>query len=149
MKFNLTLVQRLVLCTCQIYNIFGSGANHSIHAQFIAQASILNNGYNTGLLRGAGTCFGTWFYAMHRLLCQTRHSMPQFMELHLHLCLSTIKWCLLSKTSKMKCFGRLIMFCCCQHCRHYATVILMSHLQTRYLISSRGQRMQFYTQQKT
>ncbi len=53
---------------CRLYNIFGSGANHAIHAQFMAQASIFNDGRKIGLLRGKGTHFATWFYAMHRLL---------------------------------------------------------------------------------
>ena len=53
---------------CRLYNIFGSGANHAIHAQFMAQASIFNDGRNIGLLRGAGTRFATWFYAIHWLL---------------------------------------------------------------------------------
>ncbi len=53
---------------CRLYNIFGSGANHAIHAQFMAQASIFNDGRKIGLFRGAGTCFATWFYAMHWLL---------------------------------------------------------------------------------
>ncbi len=34
----------------------------------MAQASIFNDGRKIGLLRGAGTQFATWFYAMHRLL---------------------------------------------------------------------------------
>ncbi len=53
---------------CRLYNIFGSGANLAIHAEFMAQASIFNDGCKIGLLRGAGTHFATWFYAMHWLL---------------------------------------------------------------------------------
>ncbi len=52
--------------------MFGSGASHRIHAQFMTQASALNNGKRIGLLRGAGTRFSTWFYAMHHLLRQKR-----------------------------------------------------------------------------
>ncbi len=62
----------MLLATClekrRLYNIFGSGANHAIHAQFMAQASVFNDGHKIGLLQGAGTRFATWFYAMHRLL---------------------------------------------------------------------------------
>ncbi len=32
----------------------------------------MNNGKAVGLLRGAGTRFDTWFYAMHRLLRQKK-----------------------------------------------------------------------------
>ncbi len=53
---------------CRLYNIFGSGANHAIHAQFMAQASIFNDGRKIGLLQGEGTRFATRFYAMHWLL---------------------------------------------------------------------------------
>ncbi len=50
------------------YNIFGSGANHAIYAQFMAQASIFNDGHRIGLFCGASTHFATWFYAIHWLL---------------------------------------------------------------------------------
>ena len=68
----LIILQILILKTCRLYNVFGSGASHRIHAQFMTQASALNNGKRIGLLRGAGTRFATWFYAMHRLLRQKR-----------------------------------------------------------------------------
>ncbi len=42
--------QLLTLKTCQMYNVFGSGANHVIYAQFIAQTSAANNGRKIGLL---------------------------------------------------------------------------------------------------
>jgi len=35
--------------------VFGSGANHAIYAQFMAQSSLSNRGKKVGLLRGAGT----------------------------------------------------------------------------------------------
>jgi len=57
----------LVLKTGRMYNVFGSGASHGIHAQFIAQSVTANNGRSVNLLRGAGTRFGQWFYAMHQL----------------------------------------------------------------------------------
>ncbi len=50
--------------------MFGSDVSHGIHAQFMTQASALNNGKKIGLLRGAGTRFATWFPAMHQLLRQ-------------------------------------------------------------------------------
>ncbi len=68
----LTFSQRLVLKTCRLYNIFGSGANHAIHAIFMDQAAAINGNQRIGLLRGAGTRFATLFYAMHRLLRQKR-----------------------------------------------------------------------------
>ncbi len=49
--------------------MFGSGANHAIYAQFMAQSSFANHGKKVGLLRGAGTRMAMWFYAMIRLLC--------------------------------------------------------------------------------
>jgi hypothetical protein len=58
----------LILRTCRIYNVFGSGANHAIYAQFMAQSSLSNRGKKVGLLRGAGTRMAMWFYAMIRLL---------------------------------------------------------------------------------
>ncbi len=65
---TLTFPQRLVLKACRLYNIFGSGANHANHAQFMAQASIFNDGHKIGLLHRAETHFATWFYGMHQLL---------------------------------------------------------------------------------
>ena len=38
----------------------------------MTQASAMNNGKRIGLLRGAGTRFATWFYALHRLLRQKK-----------------------------------------------------------------------------
>lgn len=60
--------QRLILKTCRLYNVFGSGATHAIYAQFMEQSALANRGRKVGLLRGAGTRFATWFYAMMRLL---------------------------------------------------------------------------------
>ncbi len=85
----LTSDQSLVLKACRMYNVFGSDANHGIHAQFMTQASAMNNGKWIGLLRWAGTRFATWFYALHRLLYQkksllaTVHS-PYFTSLALN-----------------------------------------------------------------
>jgi hypothetical protein len=61
-------IKVLILKTCRFYNVFGSGANHAIHAQFMFQSALANKGKKVGLLRGAGTRFATWFYAMMRLL---------------------------------------------------------------------------------
>jgi hypothetical protein len=61
-------IKVLILKTCRFYNVFGSGANHAIHAQFMAQSAMANKGKTVGLLRGAGTRFASWFYAMLRLL---------------------------------------------------------------------------------
>jgi hypothetical protein len=57
-----------VLKACRLYNVFGSGAIHGIYAQFLAQAAIHNKGRKIGLLRGSGTRFATWFYALMRIL---------------------------------------------------------------------------------
>ena len=51
-----------------MYNVFGSGANHGIYAQLMAQSALSNSGRAVGLLRGAGTRMALWFYAMIRLL---------------------------------------------------------------------------------
>ena len=61
-------IRLLMLKTCRLYNIFGSGANHGIYSQFMLQSAHFNAGRELGLLRGAGTRFANWFYAMHRLL---------------------------------------------------------------------------------
>ena len=42
--------QILILKTCRLYNIFRSGANHAIYAQFMAQSSMANKGRRVGLL---------------------------------------------------------------------------------------------------
>ena len=68
LTFRLIGKQVLVLKACRLYNTFGSGAIHSIYAQFMAQSAIHNKGRKIGLLRGATTRFATWFYAMMRLL---------------------------------------------------------------------------------
>jgi hypothetical protein len=63
-----------------LYNVFGSGANHAIYAQFIAQTSAANNGRKIGLLRGAGTRMALWFYGMMRLI---RLKQPLKATIHL------------------------------------------------------------------
>ena len=62
------LQQKLVCKACRLYNVFGSGAQHAPHAQFMAQSAIANKGRKVGLLRGATTRFATWFYAFIRIL---------------------------------------------------------------------------------
>ena len=47
--------QLLILKTCRIYNVFESGANHGIYAQFMGQSSLANGGKKVGLFHGAGT----------------------------------------------------------------------------------------------
>ncbi len=49
--------------------MFRSGANHGILAQFMTQASAMNNGKRSGLLRGTEKRFANWFYA----LCHPLH----------------------------------------------------------------------------
>ena len=58
----------MILKTCRLYYVFGSGANHGIYAQFMSQSSLANGGRKVGLLRGAGTRMALWFYAMIRAL---------------------------------------------------------------------------------
>ena len=58
----------MILKTCRLYNVFGSGANHGIYAQFMSQSALANGGRKVGLLRGAGTRMALWFYAMIRVL---------------------------------------------------------------------------------
>ena len=66
--------------------MFGCGSSHWIYAIFIAQTTKANGGRALGLLRGAGTRFATWFYAMHcalrveGALLATVHD-PQFAKL--------------------------------------------------------------------
>ena len=59
--------------------MFGSGANHAIYTQCMAQSSLSNRGKKVGLLRGAGTRMAMWFYAMIRLL---RLEMPLKATVH-------------------------------------------------------------------
>ena len=59
--------------------MFGSGAIHTIYAQFMAQSSLTNQGKKVGLLRGAGTRMAGWFFAMIRLL---RLEMPLKATIH-------------------------------------------------------------------
>ena len=58
----------MILKTCRLYNVSGSGVNHGIYAQFMAQSALENQGRKVGLLRGAGTRMALWFYAMMRAL---------------------------------------------------------------------------------
>ena len=61
-------MQVLILKICRLYNLFGCGSSHGIYEIFIAHTTKANGGRAIGLLRGAGTMFATWFYAMHRAL---------------------------------------------------------------------------------
>jgi len=61
-------VQVLILKTYRLYNVFGSGENHAIYAQFMAMSALANGGRSVGHLRGAGTRMALRFYAMMRLL---------------------------------------------------------------------------------
>ncbi len=65
---HLILLVNLILKI--MYKLFGSLASHRTHAQFMTQASALNNGKRIGLLKMAGTIFATWFCALHCLLRQ-------------------------------------------------------------------------------
>ncbi len=58
----------MILKICRLYNVFRSGANHRIYAQFMAQSAMANKGCTVNLLQGAGTQIALWFYAMVRLL---------------------------------------------------------------------------------
>ena len=66
--FITTFTQILVLKACRLYNVFGSGATHSMHAQLMTQSACDNDGRKIGPVRGAGTRMASWFYAMIRLL---------------------------------------------------------------------------------
>ena len=46
--------------------MFDSGSAHGIYAQFIQKSCVHNNGNRIGLIRGAGTRFATYLYAMIR-----------------------------------------------------------------------------------
>jgi hypothetical protein len=58
----------MILKTCRLYNVFGSGANHGIYAQFMSQSGLSNGGRKVGLLWGAGTQMALWFYAIIQAL---------------------------------------------------------------------------------
>ncbi len=77
----------------QLYNVFGSGASHRIHAQFMTQSSIHNKGRRVGLLHGATTRMALWFYAMMRVL---RHKDVLKATIH------TLQFRELSKNDKVR-----------------------------------------------
>ena len=64
----------LVLKSCRMYNIFGSGSTHAAHAQFMVQSAVDNNGRKIGLSRGATSRMASWFYAQLRML-RLRHTL--------------------------------------------------------------------------
>ena len=66
---TLNLLKIIIIKVCRMYNVFGSGAEHGIYAQLIQNSGVHNNGKRIGLLRGAGTRFLTYFYAMMHLVC--------------------------------------------------------------------------------
>ena len=68
MPSHFDILQLLILKTCRLYNVFGSGSRHGVYAQFMVQSALVNNGKRIGLLRGAGTRFASFFYGMIRLL---------------------------------------------------------------------------------
>ena len=65
---TLKLFHILILKVCRMYNVFCSVEAHGIYAQFIQQSGVHNNRKRIGLLRGSGTMFSTYFYAMMRLV---------------------------------------------------------------------------------
>ena len=48
----ITFFKHLIQKTARMYNVFGSGASHGIHAQFIEQSKEHNGGRALNLLRG-------------------------------------------------------------------------------------------------
>ncbi len=68
LSFFIFKLQNLILKVCRLYNVFGSGSSHGMYAQFLAKSALLDGGRAIGLLRGAGTRFASWFYAMFRAL---------------------------------------------------------------------------------
>lgn len=58
----------MILKKCRLYNVFGSGANQGIYAQFMSQSGLANGGRKVGLLRDACIQMALWFYAMIRAL---------------------------------------------------------------------------------
>jgi hypothetical protein len=69
----------LILKTCRLYNVFGSGVNHGIYAQIMAQSALANKGRTVNLLWGAGTQMALWFYAM---VCFLRLRQPLAATIH-------------------------------------------------------------------
>jgi hypothetical protein len=58
----------MILKKCRLYNVFGSGTNHGLYMQFMAQSALVNQGCKVGLMRGASTHMALWFYAMMQAL---------------------------------------------------------------------------------
>ena len=69
LSFCLTILflQKLILKVCRCYNVFCSGANHSLYA-ILVQFLVETLGRKVLLLRGAGTRMASYFYAMFRIL---------------------------------------------------------------------------------
>ena len=67
---TLSICQVLILKTCRMYYVFGSGASHAIYAQFMVQSALAlaNRDQKVCLIQGAGTQMALWFYAMMRLI---------------------------------------------------------------------------------
>ena len=66
---TLSICQVMILKTCRMYNVFGSGASHAIYAQFMVQSALANRDRKVCLIQGAGTQMALWFYAMMHLIC--------------------------------------------------------------------------------
>ena len=64
-----SIYQVLVLKTCRMYHVFGSGASDANYAQFMAQSALANRGRKVCLIQGAGTQMALLFYAMMHLIC--------------------------------------------------------------------------------
>ncbi len=50
--YSCTFLQTLILNCCRFYDVFVSGANHTIYAQFMSQASLLIKGQENILQHG-------------------------------------------------------------------------------------------------
>ena len=79
-----SICQVLILKTCRMYNVIGSGTSHAIYAQFMAQSAWANRCRIVCLIRGAGTRIALWFYAMMHLI---RLQQPLKATIHQQKCL--------------------------------------------------------------
>ncbi len=134
---------------CRLYNVFGSGASHEIHSQFMTQSFIHNKGRRVGLLHGAKIRMALWFYAMMQVLCHkdelkaTIHTL-QFKELVKN---ENVRGTV--RDIENATFLKLCISCsklCCLPFMHWDLLILTSQWWIKFTSFLKGQRVHWRSQ---
>ncbi len=118
-----------ILRTCQLYNVFGSGLNHSIHHNSLHKPILWT--MDVRLVYCGERELALPHYSMPFIDCCSRkwHWKQPYMELHFLWWPWIAMWLMLCKMWRMKYFGRLFMSCCrrcIQLWRPYVSVIQTS-----------------------